>query len=226
MGHWPRFEVRFVDRLRMGHELCHRGRRVGFLNYSDHAAIRFIRQLARARAVSRRLGGTAPPLVRFRDDFRQIVRSRPIIGLMGCLFVQDLEVRRLAIWLLGRCGRCRNVGLIAKFRTHPDRSVRKEVARALRHMNAFRELTEFVASENDPRIRRLATLPPRDSYQRRMGRYLEQDVERVAVGPIPSHSRMPLRFFVSIGSGKPAKTVEFIRRILEDIRRLVRGDAA
>ena len=151
------------------------------------------------------------------------MRVRPLAGLRFCLYEQDDFTRRMGVWLLGRCGRNAALELIAALGWHPRRAVRKEVARALRRMQAVNELERLAAEETDPQVRRLATLPEREAFSHRMGSYLAEDVHRVAPGPLPRRSRMPLRIFVTLSRATPAKTAAWIRHILEDIRRLVRG---
>ena len=77
-------------------------------------------------------GQTPRRLISLRDDFRRVARPRP--QHLGVLFMwmtdRDLEVARLAVWLLGRTRAKVAVPEIAAYRSHADVRLRREVARA------------------------------------------------------------------------------------------------
>jgi hypothetical protein len=140
-----------------------------------------------------------------------------------CLVVERTRhplLRILAIWLRGRCGGTLGTASIARFANDPDDATRKEVARALRRMQAWGPLQEMADGETDPRIQRLATAPASKPYAQRLANF----TKRIACLPATT-SGQPL--FVSpeldLTQGWPPKSASFIRMILERIHRLLTG---
>ena len=75
-------------------------------------------------------------LLRYRADFREMLRIRPT-ALLSYLCQQTTHegLRCLAVWLRGRCGGTLGTVAIAVHRKSPSWKVRKEVARTLQRMH-------------------------------------------------------------------------------------------
>ena len=167
-------------------------------------------------------------LVAFRREFREIVRRRLLVGLLASLKdadqYDDPELGRIAIWLLGRCGRSYAAPIVAQLRHHDEVAMRREVARALRRMGALVELEAMSRFDPDERVRRLATSFGPAPFERRLSRYADREVRRVAM--VEPGLRREFFALAPLTPGRPAKTAAFIRAILEHIRLLVRGPHA
>jgi HEAT repeats len=164
------------------------------------------------------------PLLEFRGDFRAITRLHPIGGLVACLGSPHRDLRRLAIYLLGRSSRGATVSAVKALRDDPDPRVRREVAKALARMAEWTELQAMTLHDDDPRVRCQASIlsnTTRRPYSDRLK--LALHVYGRMYEPSPFRSHMPLFMLEPIGAGKAAKTREWIRRILEHIRKLVRA---
>ncbi len=167
-------------------------------------------------------------LFRFRQDFRTIIELRPIAGLVACLDTPNVELRALAIWLLGRaCGRLelRAMPVIAVLADDENVMVRRSTARALRRAGALVELQSVAQRDPDDSVRRLAgslSAGRRDAYVNRLQRYVRHGGGEVA-RPGSFVSPMPVFIVQPIGPGALPKSRQWIRRLLEQIRELVHG---
>ena len=163
-------------------------------------------------------------LVRLRKEFRSIIAARPIGGLVCCLSDPDTELRKLAIWLLGRCSGGATVTAVKFLRSSEDPSIRRQVAKALQRMGEWTELHSMATRDDDPRVRCQASNlsnTTRRSYSDRLRQYV-QHVGGEVFEPGRYSSHMPVFLLEPVGAGKPAKSRQWIRRILEHIRQLVR----
>lgn len=158
-------------------------------------------------------------LFSFRDDFRTIIRLRPIRGLVWCAIYRGVPTRNIAIWLLGRIRNRSVVSVLASFQHDPSPSVRKEVAKALRRMGAWALLREL-RNDSHPVVKRIATERSATPFQQRLFRYLHDDVRQSAV----STDRQKMNFSTRHQpfSGCPPKTGWYIRQVLTRIRFAVR----
>lgn len=164
------------------------------------------------------------PLLQFRNDFRAINSLHPIGGLVCCLKSSNRELQRLAIWLLGRSAGGATVNAVKVFRDDPDARIRREVAKALRRMAEWTELQSMARHDEDARVRSQASSlsnTVRRPYAERLGRFV-QHVGGEVFEPGHYSSHMPVFMLQPVGPGKPAKPRDWIRRILEHIRQLVR----
>lgn len=187
----------------------------------DNAAVGRLQSMITLRDSALEHGEVPQRLVQFRGDFRAIVYWRPITGLVECLKSERRELQRLALWLIGRCGKNRGASAVAVFRRHEDPLLRREAARALRRLGGWPALQTMALHDPDPRVRLLATCAPPPEFTARFSRFTQTVRE---VTPALGHkARMPLFVRFSIGPGKAAKTREAIRRLLEHIRYLVHG---
>lgn len=127
----------------------------------------------------------------------------------------------LAIWLRGRCGGSLGTPAIARFARHADLQLRKEVARALKRMGAWCELDQMAKVDASARIRQIASLRSSRPFRDRVQKFSTH----VAYRPSDEHSSKHL--FVAenvvLGKGRPARSRELLRVLLERIRSLIRG---
>ena len=188
---------------------------------ADLANGRFIRRIVAARQQALAAGKTPPRLVTFREEFRRIANQQRIGGLIECLQQPDLDVVRLAIWLIARAHTSVAIWAISPFSQSRDVRVRYEAARALRRLGAWAELRSMMQHESNHRVRRLATAPMPKSFDKRFERFAGHAPS--AAQPDAPCRTIQLFTRVSTESGRPAKSPEFIRVILERIQRLVRG---
>lgn len=180
-----------------------------------------LERIVTTRRASADDGAPPPRLVEFRGEFRALASCRPIGGLVECLKSGDRELQALALWVLGRCGRNGGLSAVAVFRRHEDASIRREAARALRRLGGWPALESMALHDPDARVRRLATCPPPSDFTERLARFTR--TARKAPTRVAERPRMALFARIPLGPGQPAKSREFIRRILEHIRYLVRG---
>ena len=188
----------------------------------DNQVARFLRNLA---AYFRDCADASRPqadLLEARDEFRQIIATRPLAGLALALHQGDGVTKRLAIWLLGKCDARLATSLIVDYRENPDPKVRRAVARALRRLGAWSDLKWFELNDPDTSIQRLATVlaqRPR-AFSDRL-RQFAGPPSQVAESQDRFESRMPLVWDANHFDGKPPKPAWLIRRILERIRQAV-----
>jgi hypothetical protein len=184
------------------------GQRRRTMRAVDWAAARFLLTLALRLDLRR----TA-----FRQDFRNILDDDAVGGLAWAIGHGGDQSKRLAVWLVGRLERRRLAWLVAPLRCSDSPAVRKEVARALRRMDAW---TELATMSGDPAVRQFAVPPVRRPFADRIGSFLGH----VAAGPpVGARASMPLVVNVSPLAGRPPRSAATIRRVLETIRRLVHG---
>lgn len=135
---------------------------------------------------------------------------------------RDPILRVLAIWLRGRCRGSIGTATLVKFADHPDFHTRKETARALQRMSAWRTLAVMAEADPSERIRRLATSTPARPFTKRIADF-KRHLARI---PVPAKRKtLYVAPQLDIGHGTPPKSPALIRAILERIRRLVTGNA-
>lgn len=195
------------------------GKRVYVLANNDYAVEQFLDRLVLARTQDRDQARLPPRLLSFRKDFREIVATRPIAGLVKCFVTRaSSEQQRLAVWLLGHCGQKSEATLLFEQAGWCSLIVRREIVRSLRRLNALRECAKMGACEEDQRLKRIANSTKRD-FRKTLAKW--QVADAVAVTP-PSR---PFELLVDLGNASPhrPKSPDFIRRVLERIRLLLRG---
>lgn len=185
-------------------------------------ALQLISDLREAHQRSRQRNWLLP----FRQRIRHVSQVDARTTLISVIHnSRDPQIRLLAIWLRGRMGGIDGTSTIAWFGNHfpggsGDFQTRKEVARALGRMGAWRELREMAKWDSHPRIRQMASLEPARSYQERLATFAShaEHLEAPAV-----KRRLFVAKDVDTRWGRPAKPIEVIRAILERIHRLVMG---
>lgn len=163
-------------------------------------------------------------LVTFRHDFRTIISLAPIGGLIWCAASMNSELCALAVWLLSRCRDEAAVRAVKRRVDDPDPRVRREVARSFRRLAEWTELERMADCDQDVGVRALAKLlaTTRRNHSQSLHRFVVHGGGEVyEPGRYTSH--MPVFMLQPVGPGKPAKSRDWIRRILEHIRELVRS---
>jgi hypothetical protein len=200
------------------------GRRYS-LTPADHQVTEWLNDLIQWWHLSRVQSDSPIRLVRFRGEFRGIIASTPVGGLVSCLSDPDKESRKLAIWLLGRCARRRAIVAVATLKCDPDPVVRRHVAKALKRMSAWSELYRMATRDDDSHVRCAAnsfSVATRRPHSDRLRQFVQHGGGAMfEPGRYTSH--MPVFMLQPVGPGKPAKSRDWIRRILQHIRELVRS---
>lgn len=182
---------------------------------ADYAAQRRIHELASGWCLH------SASLMPYRAEFKTLVARQPIPGLVFCVADADPRVQKLALWLLGRCRRRKVLPVMMTLRGSPHRGVRKELAKAVRRLGAWKELSNLAQQERDPQICRLATASPPTPFTARLARFTRNS----STDPAASTTRLAFRLFVRLplGPGRPPKDRWHIRAILERIRAVLQG---
>lgn len=161
----------------------------------------------------------ASSLFSFREDLRRIVRHRPIRGLVWCSIHRGTPTRNIAIWLLGQIRHRSVMCAVASFQCDTSHGVRKEVAKALRRMGAWKQLREL-ANDTHPAVKRIAIERSAKPFHQRLDRFLHDDVRSSAVNTHRQRVKFSLQH--QQFSGCPPKSGLYIRQVLMRIRFLVR----
>ncbi len=197
------------------------------LRRHDIAANSWLMSLVQSRQRERDTGKPPLALLHHRHALRDIVNHQPppVAGLMAILhLVSDgpQELIQLAVWMLGRCAGMVGISAVASLINDDRPAVRKEVARALRRMGGWAELRVMAARDADARVRRLAIAAEPTPFADRLGRFVDDQVQRRTTTEPPKTSRM--KFWLNTPLERhPPKSISLIRRLLQRIRRLVHG---
>jgi len=158
----------------------------------------------------------------FRDAIRDVCRAESRIALSAVLVATpDRRVRRIAIWLRGRCGGQLGVEALRRCAQSEDELTRLAAAKALRRLRSWFALREF-ADDSSKRIRRIVAHETERHFPARLHNYASR-VARIATRP----TERELYIAPSVDLDRPLrrKAAEAIRRFLERIHQLVRGGA-
>jgi len=180
---------------------------------ADDQVIEFLDELAYWRT------NNPTSLLSFREDFRRIIRLCPIRGLVWCSVHRGDPTRSIAIWLLGQIRNPSVISVVASFRCDESHRVRKEVAKTLCRLGAWKQLREL-ANDMDLAVKWIATERSAKPFRQRLARYLHDDVR-----PFSVSTRQPTKKFSlqhQQFSGCPPKSGSYIRQVLMRIRFLVR----
>lgn len=177
--------------------------------------------------------GTIYDLCATTVDSNCLIQARPLIrdiqrwnssATLALVVSQakDPTMRILAIWLRGRCGGTLGTKIVSQFAKYPDFKTRKEVARALRRMSGWQTLDEMAADDSSERVRNLATCKPARPIVDRISRFMNH----VSWRAVPDAKKdVFVAADVDYRHGKPPKSADLIRVILQRIRRLLNGHA-
>jgi hypothetical protein len=192
------------------------GRRYGVGDEGRHA----LKLIARMAQTSAQQSAKPSCFLPYRTAVRELLKSPPRALLVYVAKeTTDPAVRQIAVWLRGRCHGRLGMAAIARLWFDPDVSLRKEVARALKRMEAWGYLREIETSDPNPRVRRLASPPIRRAFANRLADFVASLHRRDVGHPSP----LFLSDECDPGGGRPAKPGWIIRRFLEHIRWLVRA---
>ncbi len=159
-----------------------------------------------------------------RDDFRGMLQyMSPTVFVFLLQRTSAAPMKRLAIWLLGRSPGTLGTSAIADAARNGRVLIRREAARALQRKHAWAQLRDLLADDEDARVRRFATQRSPQPYQQRLESFLGDVTPRETSG-----RRAALQVAADLASspGRPPKSPQFIRYILEHIRALVSGHAS
>lgn len=153
-----------------------------------------------------------------------LVRRRQELALL--LRDGDPRVRPMVVWLLGRCASRFKLRGIENCTLDCDPATRKQVAKALKRLEAADRLQEMAAAwPHDAWVQRYArrVVAPPSPFAERLARYVAHTGGDTDVALTPGPSRMPYwardaRWFLS-----PPKSPWSIRRLLLRIQRWVHG---
>jgi hypothetical protein len=197
------------------------------LRSSDWDTFRFLVHLEQHRDIMERDHLlTQGCWLRFRREFREIIKQRPCAGLRKFLFQVDPDspVGLVAIWLLGRSATPRCTYGLDQLPAGETHRARRHLARALRRVEAWQRLRELAAVyPNDKFVQEMLARPAHDPFAKRLDRFA-QHVDRSHESDAAMASRMPLWFRDSEWSQTPPKDTGWIRVLLERIKRWVRGE--
>jgi hypothetical protein len=129
----------------------------------------------------------------------------------------------VCVWLLGKCAdRFRLYGLAGLW-DDPSPQVRRQVAKALRRVEAWSQLTKMArVFPNDDQIVWFATAPTKHrTYAQRLTNFV-RSVDDSHAGEVETPSRMPYWTRDKNWKYTPPKSRDFIRRMLRRIRHWVR----
>jgi hypothetical protein len=180
-------------------------------------ALQLLSDLCEAQRRRRRQNWLLP----FRGRIRQVSQvdaRRALVAMIET--ARDPKICLLAIWLRGRMGGIDGTANIARFAGAKDFQTRKEVARALGRMGAWRELREIAKWDSHPRIRQMASVEPARPYGERLAAFASHAEHLEA---LTAKRRLYVAPEVDLRLGRPSKPIEVIRAILERIHRLVMG---
>ncbi len=160
-------------------------------------------------------------LLPWRGEFRSLLQeTSPVVLAYLLQHSSAPPMQRLAIWLLGcSCGTL-GASVIANAARSGDVLIRREAARALQRKQGWVQLQSQLANDPDPRVRLLALQRPPRQYSHRLRTYLDQvQVQKVS----GLRAALHVAFQPFTHSGRPPKSAEYIRTILQHIRALVHG---
>lgn len=159
-------------------------------------------------------------LIRYREQLRFVLGRLSAVPLAAVIErTRSADMRRLAIWLLGRHQGTRGTKAIAAAACDDQVVLRREVARALKRKHAWAQLRTLHECDPDERVRSLANQTSPEPHPGRLESFLGDVIRHETSG-----AEKPLRVLVDLDSkpGRPPKSADFIRRVLLSIQYLVR----
>lgn len=188
------------------------------LNVTGARALRLFSRILNEQYRAKRPGW----LLKYRTDFRGVIggSQAPLLSYVVRHGATD-EVKRLALWLRGRCGGPLGTDAVADLAVFSPPPMRKEAVRALRRMHAWEKLKIIERGEQNPRIRELASQRSSAPFESRLSS-LSEKLAAVATSPLTR--TMEVRAGVTIGGCRHGeKPLTRIRELLQRIRMLVTG---
>ena len=173
---------------------------------------------ARERALANRTW-----LLRYRAELRWVIQHSLVEPIK--LYLSDCPpvMVPLSVWLWSKCAdRFRLYGLSA-FCHDPSPEVRRQIAKALRRLEAWSLLREMAeANPEDARIQWFATAPTTHRPFAERLKDFTSSVDDSHAGEVATPSRMPFWTLERVWERTPPKSVLLIRRMLRRIRHWVR----
>ena len=139
-----------------------------------------------------------------------------------CFVVANTDnptVRILAIWLRGHCGGTIGTQVLGEFSRNADDQTRKEIARALKRMSAWKTLSNLSKDPN-PRVARMASCKSPESFATKFGRFASS-VSAVDVSKSSKQLLLGPEVELDRQFHQPPKSAAFIRSILLRIKNLL-----
>jgi hypothetical protein len=210
----PRYQMAAEDWYRNG----------GHIHLS--AAVGFLRELSdyRARLVSYYHNEIPPTwLLRFRKDFRFLSEQGNGLVIQRFISLGDPALRPIFIWLLSKhASRFFLLG-IDEHCNDINPAVRKQVAKALRRLEAWPPLKKMAARHpEDERLQWFATAPTtKRPFSERLQNF-RTGVDASRTADVVTPSQMPFWASESFWSYTPPKSADVIRRMLRRIQHWVR----
>jgi hypothetical protein len=171
-------------------------------------------------------GGRMPHtwLLPRRTWLRAIYQADAAPALRYYLLSCSRELKPLVVWLLGRSTQPSHLYGLPAFAQDELPIVRRHAARALRRLEGWSSLAEAARRfPDDQRLQWYAHASiikrPYEERLRNFAKFVDSSQAAAAEGP----SRMPLWFADLDWLRRPPKSVEYIRRMLRRIQRLVHG---
>jgi hypothetical protein len=208
-------------RILLGDRSAETGRLGGVSPPGSIAAVqRFLEALVNHRREVVLSGLPKPPLLSYRGDFRRIIADQPALGLIASL-ERGGETRRLALWLLGYCDRHFVTSDVARYGRDPRVAIRKTAARSLRRLSAVPEMIDLAKRETNSVVLQLLGPPTPRTFDERLSTFLGDGKSAARHSGHPATREV---FIVEPLIGRPPRPASYFRRLLEHIRRLVRGN--
>jgi hypothetical protein len=193
----------------------------------DLRTIRLLRSMDTERqriAAAGDVAGSGTWLLRFRRELRWAIHKGHLPTIKHYVRVGPAEMAPIAIWLWGRCtDRFRLYGL-SSYCNNQSPQVRKQVAKALRRVEAWSRLNEMAAAHpDDAKVQWFAKTPitRRRPFAERLSSFV-QSVDDSHADEVVTPSSMPFWAVEHTWDYTPPKSVQLIRRMLRRIRHWVR----
>ncbi len=187
------------------------------LRSSDLTALKLLQHILHQIPYEARPGWLLP----LRPHIRRMKQLDPRAALtLVIALTANEDVRRLAVWLRGRCGGSLGTTIIFQFARAPNWRTRKVVAQCLKRMSAWSQLRWIASTEVDPRVRRIAAVQPPREYTDRLADYCDH-VPTTEI--TPASTPMFIAPHDDAVTGRPAKPKWLIRLLLHRIQKLVSG---
>ena len=160
-------------------------------------------------------------LIPYRTQIRDCQRDehRALLTYIAT-HTQNTSKGRLAIWLRANCGGSFGAARILRLYDNANDATKATIARTLKKMHAWSELSQIEHCATNSRIRNIAKPRPPKEFEERIQKF----ARNVDTSPIATRSgKLVIADDLDWGGGKPPKPVWRIREILQRIHLLVRG---
>lgn len=207
------------------------GRRVksdwGIMRPQDFGVIDLLDQLDAALVKRQEAGESAAELLlSLRPLFRDMEQETPRTGLRRWLALRGLDrpAAPVAVWLIGRYSTPASTKRLAELADQPmPFTFARHYARTLRRLCLWEPLDKVaVTYKVDWCVRRQAEARRAQPFADRLKRF-STNVDQSRAASVPERSRMQLWWSAEYWLGRPSKTAQAIREVLDRIHQLVHG---